>query len=523
MLIQRRPKYNPAFLSEDELVQTFAARRAELEILLQIVRENCDESNQHVLVIGPRGFGKTTLALRIVAEIHRASDLESHWYPLVFSEESYHVASPGEFWLEALYHLARHSGDSKWERTHAELQMAESDEMCLRVRSLAQLMDFADAEGKRILLVVENFDMLLDDQMTSDDAWILRHTLLNEPRIMLLATATSGFEGIESPERAMYGLFRTLHLDPLQRADCCAIWESVTGRPIDEPGIRPIQILTGGNPRFFTIISTFAVQRSLCSLMDDLLQLVDDHTEYFKNRLDRLAPKERKAFMALVELWDPATAREVAARARLEVSLTSAQLGRLETRGVVTVVEKRGRTKWYQVAERMYNIYYLLRRRGGESERVSALVRFMVSYYPNEELASATRRIAEGERAEALQAARRFLGTQDRVPRPLEDAIDLVQVLAVNGLTREALALVRESPNRFHLEPLVVGLRLLLGERVLAATEILEVGRDVAEAIRMRRLSQGNPKGRQPAGRSRGKGRLGLRQPVDRGRLGRVR
>jgi len=243
--------------------------------------------------------------------------------------------------------------------------------------------------------VVENFNMLVGEQISDSDAWKLRHTLLHEPRVMLLATATSRFEAIDNSDKAMFELFKMYELEPLGEQECRTLWTSITGKEPTYERVRPLQILTGGNPRLLAIISTFAAQMSLKELMDDLMQLVDDHTEYFRSHLDKLPPVERKAYVALAELWDPATAREVAAAARLGVSKTSALLRRLMERGAVVFADGRKRTKRYQVAERMYNIYYLMRRRGAPSRRVKAVVRFMVNFYREEELISATTRIAE--------------------------------------------------------------------------------------------------------------------------------
>ena len=102
----------------------------------------------------------------------------------------------------------------------------------------------------------------------------------------------------------------------------------MTGREPDDGRIRPIQILTGGNPRLLSIISQFGAKRSFKELMTELIQLVDDHTEYFRSHLDNLPAIERKVYLSLVEKWDPCTAREVAQFARLEVSKTSSLLNR---------------------------------------------------------------------------------------------------------------------------------------------------------------------------------------------------
>ena len=92
--------------------------------------------------------------------------------------------------------------------------------------------------------------------------------------------------------------------------------------------IRPMEILTGGNPRLVAIVAGFAAGLSFRELMDDLLDLVDEHTEYFKSHIEALPAQERRVYLALADLWKPATTREIAERSRLETSKCSAQLAR---------------------------------------------------------------------------------------------------------------------------------------------------------------------------------------------------
>jgi hypothetical protein len=413
-------KYNPAFLSPEELVTSFVVRRGELETIMRIIKENVTKSNQHILVIGPRGIGKTMLVLRAAEEVRRDRELSKKWYPLVFPEESYQVSTCGEFWIETLFHLSQQTKDERWQRTYEEL-LEEKDEKRLRERALAQLMDFADKQDKRILLVVENFNMLLGDQMNDEEAWALRHTLLNEPRVMLLASATSRFEQVEVEGKPMFELFRFLELKPLNEAECRELWASVTRQKLSDRRMRPLRILTGGNPRLLAIVSNFAAKISLKELMNDLLRLVDEHTEYFKSHLDNLPPTERKVYITLAEIYDPATARQVAKIARLDVNKTSSLLGRLIERGAVVEVNGRAKAKEYQVAERMYNIYYLMRRRVASSGRVKALVHFMVGFYASEELVITTKGIAE----EACQLALTDRSDHYMAMRELYDRLEI--------------------------------------------------------------------------------------------------
>ena len=88
-------KYNPRFLTDDELVASYCVRTTEFELLVEVLRECNGRSNPHQIVIGPRGSGKTTLLLRVAAEVGRDAALESRFFPIVFAEESYESPPPG--------------------------------------------------------------------------------------------------------------------------------------------------------------------------------------------------------------------------------------------------------------------------------------------------------------------------------------------------------------------------------------------------------------------------------------------
>ncbi len=380
-------KYNPSFLDDNELIETFVVRQAYLKLVMGTVRKNTHDTNQHLLIIGPRGSGKTTLVRRAAAEVRRDPEYNEQWYPLLFGEESYEVASAGQFWLEAIHHLSNQEKGSVWASVYEELRR-EMDEERLRIMALGKLMDFADEQGKRILLVVENLNQILGEQVDDRDGWKLRETLMNEPRIMLLGSATNRFDAIDNSKMAMYEQFKTLELEPLNEKECKTIWEMVTDNEISENEARAVRILTGGSPRLLTILSSFGKDKSFQTLMEDLTYLVDDHTDYFKSNMESLPPVERKVFACLASLWEEASAKEVAEAARISTSKASALLKRLEVRGIVTSSPPKGRKKYYQLAERLYNIYYLMRR-GQNSGRVKAVVRFMIGFYGENRLPEA--------------------------------------------------------------------------------------------------------------------------------------
>ena len=383
-------KYNPGFLSDDELVASYCVRTVEFDSMVEMLRDCDGQANAHQIVIGPRGSGKTSLLLRVAAEIRRDADLSRGFFPVIFAEESYQVATVGEFWLEALSRLAVAPGQENGtglSRTLEELRSIVDDRM-LGERCLGTLLDFSDRASRRLVLTVENLDLMFRDMTDPQDAgWRLRKTLQTEPRIVLLASATSRFDEIDSPDRAFYDLLRVLTLRPLDTDECAALWQRVSGRRRASGAVRALQILTGGSPRLLAIVAHFGAGLSFRELMANLLNLVDDHTEYFKSHIEALPAQERRVYLALAELWKPASAREIANRVRIGTSQCSAQLARLITRGAVET-DGGTRRKLYYLTERLFNIYYLLRRSPrGQAPLVEALVGFMESYYsPSDEV-----------------------------------------------------------------------------------------------------------------------------------------
>ena len=145
-------KYNPGFLTDDELVASFCVRTSEFESIIETLGENTGNSNQHLMVIGPRGSGKTNLMLRVAIESRRNPELSVQVFPVTFAEESYEVSTCGEFWLECLSRLADQAPQpdcaSDLGRTCQDLR-AMHDDRLLAERCLGALLDFSDRAGKR--------------------------------------------------------------------------------------------------------------------------------------------------------------------------------------------------------------------------------------------------------------------------------------------------------------------------------------------------------------------------------------
>lgn len=400
-------KFNPGVLqSDEELIRQFVVRQDELATVLEVLRDNIDaDSCQHLLVVAPRGQGKTMLLARAAAELRANGACSGKLMPVRFMEESHEVSCIGDFWLEVLFYLAKECASTDpdladaLEVTHADLARTWQDRDYAD-RARATVLAAADELGKQLVLMVENLQDLCDD-VDDDFGWQLRESLQMEPAVMLLATATSRFKALDDAREPFFELFMTIALEPLGTEECRRLWQAASGEPVALRDVRPLEILTGGSPRLLTIVADLARHQSVRRLMEDLVGLVDNHTDYFRNHLEALPKTERRIYVAAISLWQPSSTSEIAARARMSVRLASSMLGRLVSRGALIVTGK-ARSRRYATAERLYCWYYKIRRERDEAGVVQMLVRFMTIFYSKAHHADMNAKLMEEIRHDPL-------------------------------------------------------------------------------------------------------------------------
>jgi hypothetical protein len=454
------PTFNPALLAPGERARHFAGRTHDLAELLRAVRENAArDHNQHLLVLGPRGLGKTALLLRAVDLVREDATLAGTWFPLVAPEELYEAGSLGEIWLALVQRLASTTGEARHQQACEALRQ-ERDEARLAASALGHLLDFADRQQRRLLLVLENLQLLFGEQLDEKDAWGFREVLLHERRIMVLGSALSTFPGLRRPDAALYELFLLHPLEPLDLPGCLALWQAAGGPGLPAGRMRALRLLTGGNPRLLT---SLAAQHPLRGLPQALAELLDEHTDSLKLTTETLPALERKIFVTLARLWEEAPAARVAEEARLDVNVVSAQLARLEGRGFV-LSRRQGRGKAYQPADPCYSLYHLFRNPGKNGDRLRALLAFLDLFQGDEAPARGT-----------LQEFRSLIAAQELGSRVLPLALGLT----ARGSGQVVLAVLEASPFAVRMEPLVLALRLYLGLEAKGVTLAQAIAEDL--------------------------------------------
>ena len=386
-------RYNPAFLTKEQIPESFSVHQNTLHKLLKFVSEEAlDKPRKHMILVGLQGMGKSTLGLRLLNEIETDGDLSKIWTSVPFNAESYEIADAADFWLTALRQLSYVTGDPDWAKRASALAEQESDNQRVEAYAIAMLDEYCTESMKRLILFVENIDTVLDQLKSKREVHALRATFMTNKNFLVLGSSESLFSGILEYSAPFYGFFRVIRLRGLDREQTDVLAHAIAKRldPLNadkilsrERGrIETIRRLTGGNLRLITQACQISCEQPPTTTPDCIERLIDGQSLYFKARMEELPAQARKVFVKLAEGWRPMLSSEVARRTRLGSSQTSAQLKVLVDRGYVSKVHrnKEKRTR-YEVSDRFFNIYCLYRFTPPTRDRIEYLVAFLCDLF----------------------------------------------------------------------------------------------------------------------------------------------
>lgn len=393
--------YNPATQDPEQLLDLFIDRKNLLQRILEIIRANTeDRPQQHVILLGPRGMGKTTLLCAIRHSVCADEALNAIWLPLQFYEEQYGIGDLADFWLEAIRHLESTLGQPQ-RLADSLLDQADDD---LAETAQTAFLQLLATSGKRALLLIDNLNDIFNDIDDGHALHRLRELWMTDPRIMVIGAAPSYFEQITSVDQAFHDFFRTFSLDRLDQQEMQDFLRRIAERLNDTAvmqvlehapeRVAALRILTGGNPRLVKLGYRVLRDGLVSDVRQDLERLLDESTPFFKHRIDSLAKEARRTFDAIARRWDPITVDEIRKELRKPSNYVSAQIKRLIDEGFI---EEAGgdKKKRYQVSERFYNVYYLMRHSREGRRRLRWLVGFMQTFYTAHDYKNWARRLGD--------------------------------------------------------------------------------------------------------------------------------
>jgi tetratricopeptide (TPR) repeat protein len=414
--------YNPDWLDDDDLVAGFVARRSLFDSLRnELARAPRQGSVQHVLIVGPRGTGKTTLLKRLAVAIRRDADLADHLIAISFQEELYQLKNLADFWwvaCEALCDELDRAGRSteadRLSQTVEQARTAGPQTEPYDNAGLNLLLKTCETLGRRPVLLVDNIDMVLQridtkgrkrNDPLSPAYWALREALSTASAPIMIGGSVRVSEPFVGYDKAFYDFFASRRMPKLTLPEV----EEVLGHLAKVHGasdweqrvharrgrIHALHEMTGGNLRALGLIFDLLRQGSSGRAIDDFEHLMDITTPYYKARIEDLSEQAQVIMHALALLRRRVTAAEIARQAGLETRTVSAQLDILVNEGVVEKTP--GKKTRYIIAEQLFRIWLQMRTSRRLRQRVMYLTEFLKALFDREEVDAFL--AAEGGRA----------------------------------------------------------------------------------------------------------------------------
>jgi len=412
--------YNPHEQSKAQLIESFVARHEVFHELFQEIKSSdMTKSERHYLIEGQRGMGKTTLLLRLSHEIENDRDLRKRLIPIVLKEEAYYgirhlfklwetVARELEVKDRAFSNLARQMR-SAYNGTQTSLRQAQDRHSFATMRyeqtCFEMLIDALKKHSKKIILFIDNLGEMLRN-FSDQENLRLREILTNYPYLRLIGATSVVFEALQKGNLVFvfYNFFKTIQLEGLNKEETRNLLlelakashkERIIQKIIERhPGrIEALRILTGGVIR--TLILSFEIFTGSQNgnSITDLDDILDRVTPLYQSRMKELTPLQRDVVNAVALNWDAISPEEIADETYMNIDEIIAVLGELEKVLIIQRMITENQQHFYQLKERFFNIWYLMRLApGGSRSKVLWLLHFLESWYDKDELSQQARK-----------------------------------------------------------------------------------------------------------------------------------
>jgi len=397
-----RYKYTPDEMSEEEFLSRFVVREDIFQDIFEDIKSSNDSNtNQHYILIGQRGQGKTTLLRKLQIEVKNNKELSKHLLPVKFAEEQYQIRSLCRLWEEVAEYLQTFYEDDFASILDNMEEHFEDENYYLECFSY--LESAVKSKGKKLLLLIDNIDELIG-KLSEKEQRQLREILISSTIFRIVGASTKMLEHQHDYSKAFYEYFKIIKLKSLNAKESREFLLSIAKETQKEQiqkvienapaRIETLRRITGGVPRTLVMLFDIFLDEE-GNAFDDLLKVLDEATPLYKHRMDDLPAALQEIVHTIAINWDGMFTSEIAKKLRQESKLVSAQLKKLEKYEIVES-KSTGKNKIYKIKERFFNIWYLMRfGRKKDRQRVEWLVKFLVSMCDWDELESRGKSLAK--------------------------------------------------------------------------------------------------------------------------------
>ena len=390
-----RYKYTPDEMPEDEFLKRFVVREKVFEVIFKDIKASDYEvANQHFIIVGQRGQGKTTLLRKILIETKKDKNLSKFLIPVKFAEEQYQIRSLSRLWEEVADYLQSMYEDI-FPNILDDLEEFFEDED-YELKAFSYFEKHIKKQNKKLLILVDNIDELIG-KFSEKEQRRFREILLTSSSFRIIGGSTKMLEQHYDYSKPFYEFFKIVKLKGFNSDESKKFLLSYANtdekKKIKEvientpERLEVIRQLTGGVPRTLVMLFDIFLDEEGTSF-DDLLKILDEVTPLYKHRMDDLPDQLQEIVHTIAINWDGMYTKDIAKKTRMESKAISSQLKKLEKFEIIES-ESVGKNKIYKIKERFFNIWYLMRfGRKKDRQRVEWLIAFLNSWCTKEELES---------------------------------------------------------------------------------------------------------------------------------------
>ena len=363
----RSSRYSPGNMSRESLEALFVGRHEIMEdVLSRLVKSIQGVEKHYLLLIGPRGSGKTHfIALLRHRLMDQLDDADVHDTVLVaeLNEEEWGVVSFLDLIVRILKSLGNQTPNFQTKvNTIYDIFSKDPDEA--EAYAIALLRQ--RAQGKTLMLLCENLvDLFCGLGDEGQKKW--RSVIQEDGNWTIVASTPSLFAALTLQINPFYGFFTIRQLEKIDFETALeflatkAAYESkpelenLLRTPLGRARARAIHHLAAGNHRAYVVLFDFLDRESLDDLTTPFMNMVDDLTPYYQDRMRQLSPSQRKIVEFLCQQGIPTTIKDISIPSLMTHQTTAKQVGELNSAGFVSRI-RTGRNTFCELSEPLMRI-----------------------------------------------------------------------------------------------------------------------------------------------------------------------
>lgn len=388
--------YNPHEQDKEDLIAHFVVRQHIFKrIFADIKASDMEKPEQHYYIEGQRGMGKTTLLLRLSYEIENDDKLSEWLIPVLLKEEAYYgISKLHRLWEEVAKNLEIYDcfADLYLKMEQSYVEGINYEKLCFEL-----LTDALQKNGKKIIIMLDNLNEILDN-FSDIESHRFREILLTCSNIRFIGASSRPLEASYNYKHAFFDFFKLITLKQLDESETKHVLMEL-GKIYNQENkikniiqnnperIEALRILTGGVIRTIVLLFDIFVSKESINSFTALEKVLDGTTALYKHRIDDLKPYQREIVDIIALNWDGMLADEIALKARQPVAHIQKILDEIEKAYIIESVIEKGQKTFYQIRERFFNIWYLMRLAPNSGKKkIIWLVRFLNTYYSRTEI-----------------------------------------------------------------------------------------------------------------------------------------